>query len=223
MMVGLLIIAFFELILSIAKNYVFSHATNRIDVILSARLFNHLFRLPLRYFESRRVGDTIARVREIENIRRFLTGAPLSSVIDIFFMVIYLFVMWLYSHTLTKNVFFTLPLFVLLSVIVTPIIKTRLQEKFSTGAESQSFLLESISGVQTIKSFALEPLTQKRWEDKISEYSMASFRTTIIGNQASAIGQFVQRGMDLGILWTGAHHMAGLCHHHDCSCMVNLW
>ncbi|MBF4692648.1 type I secretion system permease/ATPase [Fusibacter ferrireducens] len=205
LMIGLLLIAFFEMVLGIAKNYVFTHSTNRIDVILSARLFNHLFRLPLKYFESRRVGDTIARVREVENIRRFLTGAPLSSVLDVMFIAVYLFVMWLYSATLTKIVLLTLPLFILLSIIVTPMFKARLEDKFTYGAESQSFLVEAVSGVQTIKSFALEPLSQKRWEDKISQFTTASFKTAILAGNAGAIGQFIQRGMDLAILWTGAH------------------
>ncbi len=163
LMIGLIIIAFFEMSLGIAKNYVFTHTTNRIDVILNARLFQHLFKLPQNYFESRRVGDTIARVREIENIRRFLTGTPLSSILDTLFIVVYLVVMWIYSPALTKIVFAILPLFVVLSLIMAPMIKNRLKEKFNTGAEVQSFLSESVSGIQTIKSFALEPLSQKRW------------------------------------------------------------
>lgn len=205
LMIGLIIIAFFEMSLGIAKNYVFTHTTNRIDVILNARLFQHLFKLPQNYFESRRVGDTIARVREIENIRRFLTGTPLSSILDTLFIVVYLVVMWIYSPDLTKIVFAMLPLFILLSVIFTPMIKNRLKEKFNTGAEVQSFLVESVSGIQTIKSFALEPLSQKRWEDKISNYTEASFKTAWLGGTAGAIGQFIQRAMDLAILWTGAH------------------
>jgi len=205
LMIGLIIIAFFEMSLGIAKNYVFTHTTNRIDVILNARLFQHLFKLPQNYFESRRVGDTIARVREIENIRRFLTGTPLSSILDTLFIVVYLVVMWIYSPDLTKIVFAMLPLFVILSIIVTPMIKNRLKEKFNTGAEVQSFLVESVSGIQTIKSFALEPLSQKRWEDKISSYTEASFKTAWLGGTAGAIGQFIQRAMDLAILWTGAH------------------
>ncbi len=204
LMIGLVLIAAFEMLLGIAKNYVFTHTTNRIDVILNARLFEHLFRLPLRYFETRRVGDTIARVREVENIRRFLTGTPLSTVIDTFFITVYLFVMWLYSPELTKIVLFSLPLFILLSVVVTPVFKARLEEKFATGSETQSFLVETVSGVQTIKSFALEPLTQKRFEEKVAAYSSASFKTAILGGNASAVAQFIQRSVDLSILWFGA-------------------
>lgn len=205
LMVGLIIIASFEMFLSIAKNYVFTHTTNRIDVILNARLFQHLFRLPLNYFESRRAGDTIARVREIENIRRFLTGAPLSSILDVTFIVVYLVVMWIYSATLTKIIIMILPVFIILSITVTPIIKYRLKEKFNAGADVQAFLVESISGIQTIKSFALEPLSQRKWEDKISKYTEESFKTSWVSGTAGSIGQFIQRTMDIIILWVGAH------------------
>ncbi len=205
LMVALVIALLFELLLSIAKNYVFSHTTNRIDVILSARLFDHLFKLPLRYFEVRRVGDTIARVREVENIRRFLTGTPLSTILDVFFLFIYIGVMFLYSPILTWVVIGSLPFYAALSLIISPLFKNQLEEKFNTGADMQSFLVENVSGVQTIKSFALEPLTQKRWEDKVASYVNASFKTSIIGGNAGAVGQTIQRGTDLILLWMGVH------------------
>ncbi|MFZ5968309.1 MAG: type I secretion system permease/ATPase [Bacillota bacterium] len=205
MMIGLLIIVVFEMLLSLSKNYVFTHTTNRIDVILSARLFNHLFKLPLRYFENRQVGETIARVREVENIRRFLTGAPLSSILDILFLSVYIIVMYMYSTTLTNIVLLSLPFFIALSVIVTPLFRNQLKEKFNYGAEMQNFLVESVSGVQTIKAFALEPLSQKRWEDRISNYVGASFKTSILGGSANAVGQFIQQTCDLTVLWVGTH------------------
>lgn len=205
LMIGLLTIVVFEMFLSIARNYVFTHTTNRIDVMLSARLFNHLFKLPLRYFENRQVGETIARVREVENIRRFLTGAPLSSILDIMFLAVYIVVMYMYSTTLTNIILLSLPFFIILSIIVTPLFRNQLKEKFNYGAQMQNFLVESVSGVQTIKSFALEPLSQKRWEDKISNYVGASFKTSIIGGTSNAVGQFIQRTTDLIILWTGTH------------------
>ncbi len=202
---ALFLIILFETIMQMARNYVFTHTTSRIDVMLGARLFKHLFSLPFRYFEVRRVGDTIARVRELENIRQFLTGAPLTSVIDVFFIVIYLVVMFAYSKTLTVIVLLSLPLFILLSAIVTPIFRARLEEKFNYGAREHSFLVESVSGVNTVKSFALEPWLQKRWEDIISKYIMSSFKTGILAGNASAIATFIQKVFDLAILWMGAH------------------
>ena len=154
---GLVIIALFEGMLGIARNYIFTHTTSRIDVILSSRLFRHLFALPLRYFETRRVGDTTARVLELERIRAFLTGTPMTALIDISFMFVYIIVMLFYSTTLTWVVLGSLPVFAILSGIITPLLRQRLDEKLNTGAESQSYLVESITGAQTIKSFALEP------------------------------------------------------------------
>lgn len=204
LMIALIVVACFEMILGICKNYVFTHTTNKIDVILSSRLFKHLFRLPLPYFESRRVGDTIARVREVENIRQFLTGAPLSSILDVMFLIVYIGIMSIYSWSLTKIVLSSIPLFIILSVIVTPMFKSRLDKKFYYGAENQSYLVEAVSGVQTIKSFALEPLSQKRWEDQLAKYVNASFKTSILAGTAGSIGQCIQRVTDLIILWIGA-------------------
>ncbi len=202
---GLFVIIVFEMLMQMARNYVFTHTTSRIDVMLGARLFKHLFSLPFRYFELRRVGDTIARVRELENIRQFLTGAPLTSLLDVLFIIIYIAVMFIYSKTLTMVVLLSLPLFILLSVIVTPIFRARLEAKFEHGAREHSYLVESVSGVQTIKSFALEPQIQKKWEDIISRYIKSSFKTGILAGNASAVASFIQKTFDLIILWLGAH------------------
>jgi len=204
---GLIVVVFFETALNIARTYVFTNTTNKMDVILGSRLFRHLFRLPLRYFEVRRVGDTIARVREVENIRRFLTGAPLTAILDIAFMFIYVFVMFFYSVPLTLIVLASLPLFAALSAIVTPMFKTKLDEKFNAGAESQSFLVESVTGIQTIKSFAVEPQMQKKWEQRLANYTKTSFNTEILGGIAGSLGQFIQRIFDLIILWVGARYV----------------
>lgn len=202
--IGLLLIAVFETILSVARNYVFTHTASKIDVILSCRLFNHLFRLPLRYFETRRVGDTVARVRELENIRRFLTGVPMNTLLDSLFIIVYIIVMIFYSPKLTLITLASIPIFVLISALVTPVLKSRLDEKFNCGAESQSYLVEAVTGVQTIKSFAIEPSAQKKWEGLLANYTKAGFKTSMLSGNAGATAQFVQKVFDLLILWIGA-------------------
>lgn len=202
---GLVAIALFEALMSIARSYIFTHTSNRIDVILGARLFRHLFSLPLRYFETRRVGDTTARVMELENIRQFLTGTPLTTLIDVLFMFVYIAVMFFYSATLTWVSLAALPFFIVLSVIVTPLFRYRLDEKFNTGADSQSYLVETVSGAQTIKSFALEPQVQKSWEGRLAKYTQANYKTAILSGNASAFAQLIQKIADLAILWFGAH------------------
>ncbi|MEW6740893.1 MAG: type I secretion system permease/ATPase [Nitrospirota bacterium] len=203
--IGLAAIALFEAILSILRTYVFTHTTSRIDVTLGTKLFKHLFALPLRYFEVRRVGDTVARVRELENIRQFLTGAPLTSVLDVMFMVVFIAVMLFYSVKLTFVALAALPLFAGLSAFVTPMLRHRLDERFNKGADAQSYLVEAVGGVQTVKSFALEPQVQKKWEGLLSDYIRASFKTYQLSGSAGAIGQFIHRSSYLLILWVGAH------------------
>jgi subfamily B ATP-binding cassette protein HlyB/CyaB len=202
---GLVAIAIFEAFMGIARNYTFTHTTSRIDVILSSRLFRHLFSLPLRYFETRRVGDTMARVMELEKVRQFLTGTPMTALIDVSFMFVYIIVMFIYSPMLTWVVLGSLPFFAVLSGVITPIFRNRLDEKFNTGAESQSYLVESVTGAQTIKSFALEPELQKNWEGRLTNYVRASYKTTILSGNASALGQLIQKVADIAILWFGAH------------------
>lgn len=202
--IGIAIVYIYELILSLAKNYVFTHTTNRIDVMLSYKLFKHLFALPLKYFESRRVGETVARVRELDSIRSFLTGTPLSSMIDLIFIIVYIVVLFLYSKFLTLIVLCSIPVYAILSAIVTPLFKRRLDEKFETGANTQSFLVESITGVQTVKSYALEPKFEKKWGDLQADYVKASYKTSMVSATAGTVGQFIQKVFDLLILFFGA-------------------
>ena len=202
--VGLLLISFFEVLLGGLRTYVFSHTSNRIDVLLGARLFSHLLRLPLAYFEARRVGDSVARVRELENIRGFLTGSALTLVIDLFFTLVFFIVLYLYSPTLTAVVAGAIPFYLVLSAWVTPILRRRLEDKFNRGAENQAFLVESVSGIQTLKSMAVEPQMQRRWEEQLAGYVDASFRAANLGNIASQTAGMINKVTVVLILWIGA-------------------
>lgn len=202
--VGIAVVYVYELILSLAKNYLFTHTTNRIDVMLSDKLFRHLFALPMKYFESRRVGETVARVRELDSIRNFLTGTPLSSVIDLAFIIVYIVVLFFYSVPLTGIVLCSIPVYAVLSAAVTPLFKKRLDEKFETGANTQSFLVEAISGVQTVKAYALESKFEDKWGDLQAEYVKAGYRTSMVSATAGSVGQFIQKTFDLLILFFGA-------------------
>lgn len=201
---GLLVVSLFDVILNALRTYVFSHTTSRIDVTLGADLFRHLLRLPLSYFEARRVGDTVARVRELDSIRNFITGSGLTLVIDIFFTFVFFAVMYLYSPTLTYVVLGAIPFYILLAFFVTPVLRTRLHEKFNRGAENQAFLVESVNGVETIKAGAVEPQSQRKWEEQLAGYVKASFKATNLGNIASQVASFINKVTTLLILWVGA-------------------
>jgi subfamily B ATP-binding cassette protein HlyB/CyaB len=204
LIVGLVAISLFETMLGILRTYLFSHTTNRIDVELGARLFRHLLALPLAYFQARRVGDSVARVRELENIRNFLTSSALTLVIDLLFTAVFLAVMFVYSPLLTGIVLGSLPFYVAISAAATPLFRRRLDEKFRRGAENQAFLVESVTGIETLKAMAVEPQMQRRWEEQLAGYVAASFRVLRLGNSASQLVQLVSKLAGAGILYFGA-------------------
>lgn len=201
---GLVVVSVFEVVLGGLRTYLFSHTTNRIDVLLGAKLFGHLLALPLAYFEARRVGDSVARVRELENVRSFITGSALTVVIDLLFTVVFLAVMYYYSPLLTWIVIGSIPCYVLLSVFVTPILRARVHEKFNRGAENQAFLVESVTGIETLKAMAVEPQMQRRWEEQLAGYVHASFRAGNLNNIANQVAGFINKVVVVLILWVGA-------------------
>lgn len=203
--IGMLALVVFEVILGGLRTYIFSHTTSRMDVTLGAELFRHLVRLPLAYFQARRVGETVARVRELETIRQFLTGTTVTVVIDLFFTIVFIAVLFFYSGWLTLVVLATIPFYVLLSVTVTPVFRARLHEKFNRGAENQSFLVETINGIGTVKAMAVEPAMQRRWEEQLAGYVHAGFRTGALSNIAGQIAAFLNKLTTVAILWLGAH------------------
>ncbi|QQO17759.1 type I secretion system permease/ATPase [Bradyrhizobium diazoefficiens] len=206
---GLVAIAIFETILGALRTYLFSHTTNRIDVELGARLFRHLLALPIGYFRARRVGDSVARVRELENIRNFLTSSALTIAIDLFFTTVFIAVMWFYSPLLTLVTLVSFPFSIAISAGVSPAFRWRLDEKFQRGAENQAFLVECVTGIETLKAMALEPQMQRRWEEQLAAYVAASFRVISLGNTASQAIQLVSKVATAAILYFGARLVIG--------------
>lgn len=202
--VGLTVVVLFEVSLTALRSYVFAHTTSRIDVELGARLFRHLLGLPLAYFQARRVGDSVARVRELENIRSFLTGNAITLVLDLLFSVVFIAVMLHYSGWLTLIVLISLPCYVILSALSTPLLRMRLNEKFNRGAENQAFLVETISGIDTVKAMAVEPHWTRKWDNQLAAYVSSSFKTATIGTFANSGVTLISRLVTVATMYVGA-------------------
>lgn len=198
-----IVVAIFELMLNLSRNYIFIHTTNKIDAKLGAKLFKHLFRLYYVYFENRQVGNIAARVRELDRIREFITNKSVSVLIDAFFSVVFLAIMFVYSPKLTFISLGFLAIIAIIYVLITPELRLRLEEKFQMGAHSNSYLVESITGVQTVKSLAIEGSMFKKWEEKLGKYLKSSFNLAIMGNFTGSICGFLQKGMTIAILYVG--------------------
>ncbi len=202
--VALCAIFVFETLLTGLRQYLFAHTTSRVDVELGSQLFRHLQSLPMSYFASRRVGDTVARVRELETVREFLTSNSVTVVLDLLFTVLFLGVMYLYSPQLLLIVLISIPLYVLISLSVLPSLRQRVDEKFRRYAENQSFLVESVTGIETLKAAAVEPQMQSRWERQLAGYVGAGFSAAMLGNWGSQAIQLVSKLTTVAILYFGA-------------------
>ena len=207
LVIGLVGVTVFEIVLGGLRTYVLTHTASRVDVELGAGLFRHLLGLPLAYFESRPVGQTVARVHELETIRNFLTGSAVTLVLDLLFTVVFLAVMYWYSPTLTYVVLGSIPFYVLVSVAITPGLRRRVEEKFRRGAANQAFLVEAITGVETLKSMSVEPQMRQRWEEQLAGYVRASFRAVVLGMAGSQSVQLVSKLVVALTLWLGAHQV----------------
>jgi subfamily B ATP-binding cassette protein HlyB/CyaB len=202
--VGLAAIGIFDVTLQYLRSYALSHTTSRIDVELGARLFDHLLRLPLAYFETRAAGQTVARVRELETIRSFLTGQGLSSAIDLLFAVIFIAVMFVYSVTLTVIVLISIPIYLLIAFLVRPALREKINQRFNTGAASQQFLVESVFGIETLKAAAVEPILRNEWEDRLAAYVKTSFQAVMLSNFGQNSIQYINKATTAAVLFFGA-------------------
>ena len=202
--VGLLAATLFEAILTGIRTAVLANTSSKIDVELGTRLFGHLLSLPVSYFQARRVGDSVARIRELENIRSFLTSNAMTLVLDIVFSFVFLGVMFWYSPVLSCIVLASIPVYLALSFIFTPILRVKLDDKFNKSAENQSFLVETLSGIDTVKAMAVEPRWQQTWDKQLAAYVAAGLSTTNIALVASGGVSLVSKLVTVAIMWKGA-------------------
>ena len=196
-------VTIFEFLLNLTRNYIFIHTANKIDAKLGSKLFHHLFALPFVYFESRKVGNIISRIRELDQIREFITNKSVSVIIDLFFSTVFLVVMFVYSRILTFVVLFIVALIAILYVTMTPELRARLENKFQMSAQSNSYLVEAVTGVQTVKSLSIEGIMQKKWNDYLGRYVKSGFNLSVMSNFAGNLSSLFQKMMTIAILWIG--------------------
>ncbi|MBA7843120.1 type I secretion system permease/ATPase [Klebsiella sp. RHBSTW-00484] len=202
---GMLFVALFDVILDGLRSYQLAHTSQRIDATLSSLLYRHLLALPLTWFLQRQAGVIVARVHELKTVREFLTGSALTLCLDLLFTLVFFAVMALYSVPLTLIVMASLIPYIILSIVITPILRKRLDEQFKQGARNQAFLVESLTGMESVKALAVENLMTRRWDEQIATFVTSCFKTQNLGNIAGQISRFVSKITSVAILWYGAH------------------
>jgi len=201
---ALIVVSFFEIVLNGLRTYLLSHTANRIDLMLGVKLFRHLMSLPLSYFETRQVGDTIARMKELENVRQFITGSGLMLFLDLFFLVVFVAVMFLFSPFLASIVVGVLPVIFLVSFLITPLLRNKLEDKYVTNANNQSFLVETIAGMETIKAASAEPRIKEKWEVNLTEHVKNGFKSGHVANVINQSTTVINKVLSVLLLWFGA-------------------
>nr|WP_261789809.1 peptidase domain-containing ABC transporter [Synechococcus elongatus] len=201
----LVILGIFQGLLTSLRTYLFADTTNRIDLKLGSDIIDHLLKLPLRYFERRPVGELSSRVQELEKIRSFLTGTALTTVMDAMFSVIYILVMFFYSWFLTVVALSTVPVFVGITFFASPIVRRQLREKAERNAETQSQLVEVLSGIQTVKAQNIELKARWQWQERYARYIASGFRNINTSTTASSLTGFFNQLSGLLVLWVGVY------------------
>lgn len=201
----LIVVALFEALLTTLRTYLFVDTTNRIDMGLGSQIIDHLLRLPLNYYQRRPVGELSTRINELENIRQFLTGTALTVGLDALFSVIYIIVMLFYSWQLTLVGLATIPIFILLTLIFSPLVRKQLRAKAECNAVTQSYLVEVISGIQTVKAQNIELRSRFSWQKRYADYISSGFKTVVTSTIASSASNFLNKLSSLLVLWVGAY------------------
>ena len=203
--ISMIVFCIFQAVMGGIRTYLLNHTTNKLDAILGTRLFRHLISLPLPYYEHRRVGDTLMRVGALNSVREFLTGTTLTTILDVLFSIIFISFMLYYSVPLTLITLIVIPLYLVQNIWAMPIVRRKIEEVWRTGAAKQSFLIEAITGVQTVKALAIEPQFTKKWEGLLSRYVEATFNNAAFNIIIGSGSQMIQRISTLLILWYGGH------------------
>jgi len=207
--VALALVMLFNAGMSWVRQYLVLHTGNRVDAVLGTRVFEHLFSLPPRYFEHRPTGTVVARMHGVETIREFVSGAAVSLVLDLPFLVVFLAIMLWYSWALTLATLAILATIVAISVAIVPAIRARLNHQFLLGARNQAFLTEYVSGIETVKSLQMEPQLKARYGDYLSSYLTAGFNTRQLSNTYNVVANTLEQLLTLLILVIGAWMVMG--------------
>jgi ATP-binding cassette subfamily B protein len=201
---GLLIFGLFRVAMTGLRQYLLDHTANRIDLALIVGFISHTFRLPLSFFESRYVGDIISRVQENRKIQRFLTGEALSILLDLLTVFIYVGLMFWYSWKMALLTLVIVPPFVLLALITTPFLQRVSREIFGAYNEETGYLIQSLTGIRTVKSMAVEQTVRWHWEELFGKSIKTTFSGQVIGNTLQIFSSIIQTLVSTALLWFGA-------------------
>jgi subfamily B ATP-binding cassette protein HlyB/CyaB len=207
LIVGVIAICIFEAWITGLRSCMLNHHISKVDVTLSAKIFHHVMALPIKFFEKYKVGEIVSRIRELDNIRGFIVGSAFTVILDSAFSLMYLGIMVMYSGYLTIVTLVALGLYIILNLILTPLFRRKLKEKSKLDTANQTFMIEAITGIQTVKSLAVEKYFIQKWDEMLSRYIKSVFVTANINNIGNNVAALIQQLSMIGILWVGVNQV----------------
>ncbi|MBW4612459.1 MAG: ATP-binding cassette domain-containing protein [Desmonostoc vinosum HA7617-LM4] len=203
--IGLILFGLFRVGINGLRQYLLDHTANRISVALLVGFIKHTFRLPLAFFESRYVGDIVSRVQENQKIQRFLTGEALSIILDLLTVFIYVGLMFWYSWQMALLSLAIVPPFVILALVATPFLRRISREVFNASAKENSYLIQALTGIRSVRSMAIEQTVRWHWEELLNNVIRKTFSGQIISNQLQVFSSAIESLVTTGLLWFGAY------------------
>ncbi len=202
---AMVILAVVQAVLNGVRTYVMNFTTNKLDAILGTRLFRHLISLPVPYYEHRRVGETMMRVNALTSIREFLTGTAITTLLDVMFSVVFVAFMFYYSVPLTFLALVIVPLFAVQTFWAVPIYWRKMRAAMGAAMVRRSFLVEAVTGMQTVKALAVEPQFMRRWEKYVGRHIGLAFNMSAFNLVVNSGSQAIQTVSTLVVLWYGGY------------------
>jgi len=204
---ALVVSALFQGLLTAVRTWLLIDTTDRMDLILGTQVIDKLLRLPLRFFEKRPVGELSQRLSELGNLRSFLTGTAITTLLDLLFATIYIGIMVVYSPLLTAVALGTVPLYVLMVLVIAPLYRRLIRKQAQFAARTQSHLIETLGGIQTVKAQHFELNSRWRWQERYSGQIAEGFKSVVLGSSASEVGNFLNQLSSLLIIWVGVYQV----------------
>lgn len=207
--VGVILAISFEALFQYLRGYILLHATNRIDVGLATRTFDHLLRLPLAFFEASSAGVLVKHMQQAQRIREFLTGRLFMTVLDCIALLVFVPLLFWYSPAMAGLILcFALVLAGVIFAIM-PFYRRHLTSLYQAEGERQALLVETIHGMRTVKSLAGEATQRRAWNQRAAVAILRQFDVGRISLAAQTAVGWIEKLSTIAVIWLGAYLVIG--------------
>jgi ATP-binding cassette, subfamily B, bacterial HlyB/CyaB len=204
LIVGLIVSNLFTQLMSTVRAFLANFMVRNMDFAMMSHFFKHTMSLPFSFFAKRKTGDILARFEENATIRNFLTESTVTTMLNLLMVFLYFSIMFMYNVTMTLVLIaFVIPIMIL-TVAVTPRIKTYARDVFAAATDAKAHLMETLGGVETVKGMGSERPVRLKWEKKYAKALDIQYRSQTFNILIGLVSQMLNAATTIAILWVGA-------------------